>query len=165
MDLLFWLVLALMAGGLLEEGPTQPAKPKPATKEPELEIKVGPATEIEPIPKPTAKVTPKPTAKTSPKAQAKAAKAVPVSWPQAKPTGLPAFPAGWEPDAPPPKAVTARAWQLLASLWKGGKPGQTQVEQTGGRWITYQGFVPSKGKRGVAAWRVKPGQGGKTVTV
>ena len=44
-------------------------------------------------------------------------------------------------------------------------PGATTVEQTGGRWITYQGFVPSKGKRGVAAWRVKPGPGGTSIQV
>jgi hypothetical protein len=44
---------------------------------------------------------------------------------------------------------------LLPTLWKSGKAGATAVEQTAGRWITYQAAVPSKGKRGVVAWRIK----------
>jgi hypothetical protein len=51
--------------------------------------------------------------------------------------------------------VRARAAQLLPELWKTGKPGKTKVEKTGDHWVTYLAFVPSKGKKGVAAYRTK----------
>lgn len=93
----------------------------------------------------------------TPPAAAKAkAKTVPVSWPQATPKDLPPFPGGWEPDNPPAAAVTARAWQLLPTLWKKGK-GALTVEKVADHWVTFQAFVPSAGKKGVAAFRVKPG--------
>lgn len=84
-----------------------------------------------------------------------AAATQPAPWPQVLPKGLPAFPGGWEPDLPPPKAVVTRAWQLLPSLWKSGKPGATKTEQTAGRWITYKATLHPGKKRGVDAWRVK----------
>lgn len=87
--------------------------------------------------------------------QAKA-KAAPAPWPQAMPAGLPPFPAGWEFDAPPPQAVQTRAWQLLPQLWKTGA-GSRKTEQTAGRWITYQAQLMKAGKKGVVAFRVKPG--------
>jgi len=77
----------------------------------------------------------------------------PAPWPQAVPAGLPAFPAGWEPDQPPPQVVQTRAWQLLAPLWKKG-PGATKTEKTAGRWITYQAQQMGK-KRGVVAFRLR----------
>lgn len=92
--------------------------------------------------------------------KAKAAASAPAPWPQQKPTGLPPFPSGWEPDQPPPAAVVTRAWQLLPILWKSGKPGGTSVETIKGRWITFQAqwHDKAKKKKGVTAYRVKPGQ-------
>ena len=91
--------------------------------------------------------------------KAKAAASQPAPWPQAKPTGLPPFPSGWEPDTPPPAAVVTRAWQLLPKLWKGGKPGGTAVETIKGRWITFQAQWHGKGKKGVTAYRTKAQHG------
>jgi|SRR5882724_730503 len=90
------------------------------------------------------------------KTQIQTAKATPVPWPQAMPSGLPPFPAGWTPDNPPPPAVVSRSWQLLAPLWKRGS-GARQTEQTNGRWITYVATPMGGGKRGVTAWRTKDG--------
>jgi hypothetical protein len=83
----------------------------------------------------------------------RAAKA-PPAWPQTVPAGLPPFPAGWEPDEPPPQSVQTRATQLLPVLWKGG-PGTSRKEKTAGRWITYQAQSMGK-KKGVVAFRIKP---------
>ncbi len=91
---------------------------------------------------------------------AQAAKKSPPPWPQAMPTGLPPWGgAGWEPDNPPPAQVQARAWQLLATLWKYG-PGTRKTEQTAGRWITYQAEAMGKKreKKGVVAYRVRGGE-------
>jgi hypothetical protein len=64
---------------------------------------------------------------------------------------------------PVPAAEVTRAKQLLPELWKSGKPGVKKTEQTAGKWVTYLTFVPKKGMKGVAAFRVKPGaQGGGT---
>lgn len=87
-------------------------------------------------------------------AQAKAAQ-IPEPWPQTMPAGLPAFPAGWVPDNPPPAAVVSRAWQLLSSLWASGRPGAIKTEQTAGRWITYQATYHPGNKRGVTAFRLR----------
>jgi hypothetical protein len=90
------------------------------------------------------------------KAANKAASAskAPPEWPQKLPPGLPPFPAGWEPDEPPPQSVQTRATQLLPVLWKQG-PGASRKEKTAGRWITYQ--AQSMGtKKGVVAFRIKP---------
>jgi hypothetical protein len=95
--------------------------------------------------------------------KAKAAAAAPLPFPQAKPKGLPPFPSGWEADVPPPPAVVTRAWQLLPVLWKKGK-GATAVETIKGRWITFQAQVHAGNKKGVTAYRVKPGAGGATGT-
>lgn len=83
---------------------------------------------------------------------------VPASWPQAAPTDLPPWPAGWEADVPVPAAEVARAQQLLPELWKSGKAGAHKTEQTAGKWVTYLAFVPSKGRKGVAAFRMKSPQ-------
>ncbi len=145
MSLLPMLVLAMMLGDTGAPAPAvlpppKPKPPKPVTPTSSSTTTTTPVTP--PAAKPAATPKKKPTV-------------LPVSWPVAAPKGLPSFPSGWEPDTPPPAAVTARAWALLPTLWKGGTAGKTTVEQTGGRWITYQGFVPSAGKRGVAAWRIK----------
>jgi len=79
-----------------------------------------------------------------------------VPWPQAIPPGLPPFPGGWEFDAPPPQVVQNRAWQLLPQLWKTGQ-GTRKTEQTAGRWITYRAENMKAGKKGVVAYRPKPG--------
>lgn len=78
----------------------------------------------------------------------------PPPWPQVVPPELPAFPAGWEYDEPPPAEVRARAWALLQPLWTKGS-GSTSVEQTAGRWITYRAEVTKGNKRGVVAYRLK----------
>jgi peptidoglycan hydrolase-like protein with peptidoglycan-binding domain len=83
--------------------------------------------------------------------------AAPAPWPQKIPTDLPAFPAGWQPDAPPPMAVQSRAKQLLPELWKKGA-GAKKVEKTTGRWITYRAEAAGKAKKkSVVAYRVRPG--------
>lgn len=82
------------------------------------------------------------------------AKKTPAPWPQATPKGLPAFPAGWEPDEPPPQAVQTRAMQLLSSLWAKGA-GAKKAEKTQGRWITYVATPMAAGKKGVVAYRVR----------
>lgn len=134
------------------------SKPKPVTH---------PTGLLEPPDKPTPKTPVTPQVVPPTPAPKKKPTVVPVSWPVAAPKDLPAFPAGWEPDVPPPAAVTARAWALLPTLWKSGKAGATTVEQTAGRWITYQAAVPSAGKRGVVAWRIKgnPPAGSPTKTI
>lgn len=88
--------------------------------------------------------------------QQQKATTVRTSAPSPTPKGLPAFPAGWEPDNPPPAPVVSRAVALLPVLWAKGA-GATKTEQTAGRWITYQAAVTSPGKKGVVAFRVKPG--------
>jgi hypothetical protein len=99
--------------------------------------------------KPSAPVVPWPVASF---AKAPGGKVVPVPTFEVGP--LPPFPAGWEADTPPGKAVIARAGQLLKELWKGGKAGVKQQEQTEGRWITYMGVMHGK-KKAVVAYRIK----------
>ena len=143
MNLLTFVILLLFAGGA---GAAEPEGPKPKPAEPETpkpKPAEGPKTPVKPQVAPSG-----PTAK-------KQTTVLPVSWPTAAPKGLPSFPSGWEPDVPPPAAVTARAWALLPTLWKSGKAGATAVEQTAGRWITYLASVPKKGTKGVTAWRIK----------
>jgi len=86
--------------------------------------------------------------------QATAAKDVPIPWPAAVPKDLPSWPSGWKPAQPPSPAVVARAWQLLAPLWKKGQ-GSKAVEQTAGRWTTYVAQYTSPGVKGVTAWLPK----------
>jgi hypothetical protein len=136
---LLWLLVFLMLSGGDMSQILQPTKPKP-----------------EPEPGPTPKPPPSPAAPKPPPITKKPS-TVPVAWPQAVPKDLPAWPGGWEPDVPVPAAEVTRAYQLLPSLWKSGKPGAKTVEKTGEKWITYLAFVPSKGKRGVAAFRPKEG--------
>ena len=87
-----------------------------------------------------------------------AAQAAPAPWPQAVPKGLPAFPAGWQPDNPPSAGVVTRAWQLLSPLWKQGS-GARKTELTDGKWITYVATpnMGGPGKRGVMAYRIRDG--------
>jgi hypothetical protein len=84
-----------------------------------------------------------------------AAKTTPPPWPQAKPNGLPPFPAGWVPHNPPPQAVQTRAWQLLPVLWKQGANAR-KSEQTAGEWVTYVAQAMGA-KKGVVAYKVRPG--------
>lgn len=128
-----------------------PPTPKPPAKPPASPAP-APATPLAPMP-PWPKPTPviaRPQASAKPK---------PVSTSPA-PAGLPKFPAGWEPDTPPSAAVVARAYALLPTLWKSGKPGAIATEQTEGQWKTYQAYSPAKGKRSVVAYRLKAGGGG-----
>jgi len=137
------------------EPKAEPSEPsKPAAKEEPAAPKQEPAKPepVKPAPKPAPA---KPSVKVGP-----APKVTPVSWPQVVPKDLPPFPSGWEPDVPVPGAEVTRATQLLPVLWKGGKPGAKVVENTAGKWVTYLAFVPSKGRKGVAAYRVKPGYKG-----
>lgn len=84
----------------------------------------------------------------------RAAVKAPAPWQAALPKDLPPWPAGWEPDTPPPSAVVTRAWQLLPVLWKQGK-GSKKVETIKGRWITFVAADHGGGKKGVTAFRVK----------
>jgi len=86
--------------------------------------------------------------------QAQHAAMVPAPWPSVVPKDLPPWPSGWKPMQPPSGAVVARAWQLLAPLWKRGA-GSKAVEQTGGKWVTYVAADMGAGKRGVTAWVAK----------
>lgn len=112
--------------------PAAAAAPKPA--------QVAPAT---------APVVPWPVASY---AKAPGGKVVPVPTFEVAP--LPAFPAGWEADTPPGKAVIARASALLKELWAGGKAQPIRQEQTEGRWITYKPVMHGK-KKAVVAYRIK----------
>lgn len=109
-----------------------------------------------PKPKPTPVKPPGPKVPVIPAS----APAVAKPWPVAVPKDLPKYsekPEAWEPYIPPPPPVVARATALIRTLWSKGKPGVSTLEQTNGVWVTYVGFVPSKGKRGVAAYRLRAG--------
>lgn|SRR5208337_1554256 len=135
--------------------PTREPAPAP-TGVPAVAPAPAPAPEPAPAAAPAAAPTPAPApAKHKAKPKVKT-----VAWPQAVPKDLPAFPSGWEADLPVPAAEVSRAWALMPMLWKSGKPGAHTTEHTAGKWVTYLAFVPSPGKRGVSAWRVKAGQGG-----
>lgn len=79
-------------------------------------------------------------------------------WPQAVPPNLPAFPSGWTYAEPVTPAVRARAWALLDGLWKRGQ-GSTQLEMTGGEWITYRAEITANKRKGVVAYRPKTAPG------
>lgn len=145
--LLFLLFLSQSAGA--SQAPAQPATPsppKPPARPPTAPAQ--PAAPLAPWPKATPAIA-RPQA--APKPQ-------PVST-SAAPAGLPKFPTGWEPDTPPSAAVVARAYALLPTLWKSGKPGAIATEQTDGAWKTYQAYAPAKGRRSVVAYRLKAGGG------
>lgn len=125
-----------------------PTPPKPPAPAPSAPAAARPPVAV-PAAKPTAPVVPWPVASY---AKAPDGKVVPVPTFQVAP--LPAFPAGWEADTPPPKAVIARASQLLKAMWAGGKPGPNVQEQTNGRWITYKA-VKHGTKKAVIAYRIK----------
>ena len=84
----------------------------------------------------------------------KEAAKTPSPWRAAKPTDLPPWPGGWEPDTPPSEPVVTRAWQLLAELWAKGK-GSRKTETIKGRWVTFVAADHGGGKKGVTAFRVK----------
>lgn len=129
------------AYGTLEE-PTGPTKPTPTPSKP---------TPAKPKPTPAKPTPPRPSKVILP-----ASTETPKPWPAVTPS-LPKYPTGWEPYVPPPPSVVSRANQLLPEMWKSGKVGVTKVEQTDGVWVTYVTFSPAKGKRGVAAYRLKEG--------
>jgi hypothetical protein len=141
--MLFMMITAGAGGEPATPDQPTPAKPKPATPDKPTPAKPKPATTTPAKPKPA---TVLPASTTAPK-----------PWPVANQPTLPKYPSGWEPYIPPPPAVVSRANQLLSELWKSGKVGVTKVEQTDGVWVTYVTFAPSKGKRGVAAYRLKAG--------
>ena len=144
---LLFLMLAAkgQSGGFGSPAPQQPSAPVPPAGSPQ---QPPPAAALPPPSAPPA------AQQAAQKAQAKA-QAQPAPWPQVMPAGLPAFPAGWQADNPPPPAVVNRAWQLLADLWKSGKPGAYKTEQTAGRWITYQAQLHAGNKKGVTAYRLR----------
>lgn len=80
----------------------------------------------------------------------------PAPWPQVIPNDLPAWPSGWQPANPVTGPMVARAWQLLAELWKAGE-GTFKCEKTGDKWVTYVARYTSPGKRGVVAYTPKAG--------
>lgn len=119
-----------------------PAPPRPAPQAPVSVPTPSPMPQSIPVPSPAPAATP-------------ASYSTPAPWPQSVPSGLPPFPSGWEPDEPVGAGVAARAAQLLPELWAHGA-GTRKTEQTGGRWITYLATQMGS-KRGVTAWRLKPG--------
>jgi hypothetical protein len=147
--LMFLLFITQSGGAAPAPAPAAaPPTPKPPARPPAAPLAPMPPW---PTPKPAAAAKPKPAAAAAPKP-------IPVST-GPSPAGLPKFPAGWEPDTPPSSAVVARAYALLPTLWKSGKPGAIKQEQTAGQWKTYQAYSPSKGKRSVVAYRPKGGGG------
>lgn len=134
-----------------------PAAPKEAAKKAQAASKKAVATKAPADVRAALAHTQKSLNKAAQQAQEiKAATKAAAPWPAPKPPDLPPFPAGWEPDTPPPPAVVTRAWQLLPVLWKLGK-GSKKVETIKGRWITFVAADHGGGKKGVTAFRVKPG--------
>lgn len=133
MAMLYMLVQGFAGGGTTPTEPTEPAKPTPAKPTPTKPTPTTPATVL-----PASTEAPKP-------------------WPVSTTPSMPKYPQGWEAYVPPTPAVVSRAKQLMGELWKSGKVGVTKVEQTDGVWVTYVTFAPAKGKRGVAAYRLKDG--------
>lgn len=81
-------------------------------------------------------------------------KTQPAPWPAVKPGSVPPFPsAAWVYDEPPPKAVQARALQLLPTLHARGV-GAHVTEFTDGRWISYVARM-HEAKRSVEAYRLR----------
>jgi outer membrane biosynthesis protein TonB len=147
--MLYMMVTGFSGSGAAAE-PTEPTKPTPAKPTPSKPTPTKP-TPTKPTPtKPTTTVK-------KPSTILPASTQAPKPWPVANQPTLPTYPNGWEPYVPPPPAVVSRANQLMSELWKAGKVGVTKVEQTDGVWVTYVTFAPSKGKRGVAAYRLKAG--------
>ncbi len=147
---LFFMMIQGGPKGTLEESPwTTSEKPTPAKPTPAKPTPAKP-TQVKP-PVPSKVILP-------------ASTQVPKPWPAVMPA-LPKYPTGWEPYVPPPPNVVSRANQLLKELWRSGKVGVTKVEQTDGVWVTYVTFAPAKGKRGVAAYRLKDSAAVPTRTV
>lgn len=146
------LVFAMLAAQRRQPSGGTPPKPSATPAATPSAAAATPAAAAATPPKPTPASLP--AAKPWPAAAPAAAPAKP------SPAGLPKFPTGWEPDTPPSQAVVKRAYALLPTLWKSGKPGATSTEQTEGQWKTYQAYSPAKGKRSVVAYRLKAGQGG-----
>jgi hypothetical protein len=136
--MLYMMVTGFSGSGAAAE-PTEPSKPTPSK------------------PTPTKPTPTKPTPVKKPSTILPASTTAPKPWPVANQPTLPKYPNGWEPYVPPAPAVVSRANQLMSELWKAGRAGATKVEQTDGVWVTYVTFAPSKGKRGVAAYRLKAG--------
>lgn len=167
--LLFFMLLGRKAGGMFTPAPSSPtptpsptpspglapmpAWPTPTPAKPTAPAPSAPAAKPAATPaataKPSAPVVPWPVASY---AKTPDGKVVPVPTFQVAP--LPEFPAGWEADTPPPKAIIARASQLLKTMWAGGKAGPNVQEQTNGRWITYKA-VKHGAKKAVVAYRIK----------
>lgn len=156
------LMIALLLAAQKRAGAFFTPSAAPPTPQPPAKPPTSPAAAPAAAPPAAAKPAPaaKPAAVPWPVAtfakDPKTGKPVPVPTFQMAPgPDLPKFPTGWEADVPPKSEVTKRAGQLLAELWKSGKPGATKVESIGGRWITFQAYAPAKGKRSVVAYRVK----------
>ncbi len=78
----------------------------------------------------------------------------PSPWPAAKPAGLAKFPGPeWVYDEPPPKAVQARAMQLLPTLHARGVGSHT-TEFIDGRWISFLARM-NQNMRAVEAYRLR----------
>ena len=144
LELLILLAL-LLKGGSLFGGSSSPA-PTASAPVP------GPA--ITPPRTPPAATVPAPGAPATPqqaRAQTQAAN-MPAPFPQAVPPGLPPFPGPkWTPFAN--GAVSARAFQLLPTLWATG-PGTKKQEQTSGSWMTYVAAAGPAGRKDVHAFRL-----------
>lgn len=84
---------------------------------------------------------------------ARRASMTPEPWPQALPTSLPPFPAGWVRADPPGKSMVTRAYQLLQPLWLQGEGAKsTERDQVMQLWVTYVAEKTSDGRRGIVAY-------------
>lgn len=83
------------------------------------------------------------------------AKNAPEPWPQALPTSLPPFPAGWVRADPPAKSMITRAYQLLQPLWLQGEGAKsTERDQVMQVWVTYVAEKTSDGRKGIVAYLI-----------
>lgn len=149
------LIVLLLATWIAKHWKDSPARGSGRARQPPK--RQIPPTRRPPTVKP---VTPekKPTLPQPTPLQATRNAAQPPPWPQTMPSGLPPWPAGWQPAQPPPAAVVTRAWQLLPTLWAKGVGNRT-TEKTGADWITYVAtwMNPAKTTKGVVAYKPKAG--------
>lgn len=84
---------------------------------------------------------------------AQRAATTPEPWPQALPSNLPPFPAGWVRADPPSRSMVLRAYQLLQPLWRQGEGAiSTERDSVMQTWVTYRAERTPEGKQGIVAY-------------